>query len=110
MNTGDYRMFALPHEHWQARELLFARPSPTPALNPQEQPYQSHYQLGTHFKQSGNQVGAQAEYQQAIQELERLRSQLSIDRRGDFLADKQNVYEEMVNLCLDMQQPAQALA
>ncbi|MFN8489799.1 MAG: CHAT domain-containing protein [Caldilineaceae bacterium] len=103
-------MFAQPHEHVQVRELLFARPSALTALKPQEQSYQSHFQLGNQLKQSGNPFGAQAEYQQAIAELERLRSQLSIDRRSDFLMDKQHVYEEMVNLCIDIQQPAQALA
>ncbi len=103
-------MFAPPHEHAQVRELLSARPAALPALNPQEQSYQSHIQLGNRLKQAGNPCGAQAEYQQAITELERLRSQLSIDRRSDFLADKQNVYEEMVNLCIDNQQPEQALA
>jgi len=100
-------MFVLPPEH--SREQLSARPSTVMVVANQEQNYQNHHQIGKHFRQSGNPLGAQAEYRQAIREVERLRSQLRIEQRADFLADKQAIYEEMVELCLALEQPAQAL-
>jgi CHAT domain-containing protein len=48
---------------------------------------------------------AQAAYDRAIQELERLRGNMMIEFRADFLADKQTVYEDMVDLCLAQQAP-----
>ncbi len=103
-------MFVPQPEHRLAREQLSARPSLPPAVDKQEPKYHSYHQLGNHFKQGGHSVLALAEYQQAIHELERLRAQLTIKQRADFLADKQMIYEEMVDLCLELQQPAQALA
>ncbi len=103
-------MFAAPPGHRFAREPLFIKPATMTVLTNPEQKYRHHYQLGKHFKQAGRLASAQAEYQQAIHELERRRAQLSLEQRTDFLADKQFVYEDMVDLCLDLQQPAQALA
>ncbi|CAN5863376.1 hypothetical protein BH10CHL1_BH10CHL1_15990 [soil metagenome] len=103
-------MFALPPGQHFEREQLPKAASPPVVLPAREQSYHHHYQLGQHFKQAGNLVRAQAEYQQAIHELERQRSQLIIEQRTNFFADKQMVYEDMVDLCLDLQQPTQALA
>src|SRR5204863_6680423 len=109
MNTGDYNMFVPPPEHRFAHEQLTAHPSTLTGAADYEQDYQNHYQLGAHFRQSGNPVRAQAEYEQAIREVERLRAQLLIEQRADFLLDKQVVYEEMVDLCLTLQRPTEAL-
>ena len=103
-------MFAPPHEHRNAREQFSAHPSTMTAVAQPEQGYYSHYQLGNHFKQSGNPIQAQIEYQAAIREVEHLRAQCVIDQRAHFLLDKQKLYEEMVDLCLSLQQPAEALA
>ncbi|MBX3013775.1 MAG: CHAT domain-containing protein [Caldilineaceae bacterium] len=67
--------------------------------------YQAHYLLGELCKQQGEVTRAHAAYARAIQELERLRGNLMVEFRADFLADKQNVYEEMVDLCLAQQEP-----
>lgn len=67
--------------------------------------YQGHYLLGDLCKQRAELAQAQAAYDRAIQELERLRSNMMVEFRADFLADKQTVYEDMVDLCLAQQAP-----
>lgn len=67
--------------------------------------YQSHYLLGDLCRQRAEMSQAQAAYDRAIQELERLRSNMMVEFRADFLADKQTVYEDMVDLCLAQQAP-----
>lgn len=67
--------------------------------------YQGHYLLGDLCKQRMEMAQAQAAYDRAIQELERLRSNMMVEFRADFLADKQRVYEDMVDLCLAQQAP-----
>lgn len=69
--------------------------------------YQGHHLLGDLCKQIDDIERAQVAYGRAIQELERLRGNLMIEFRADFLADKQTVYEDMVDLCLARQEPAQ---
>lgn len=67
--------------------------------------YQGHYLLGDLCKQRADLVQAQAAYGRAIHELERLRGNMMVEFRADFLADKQIVYEDMVDLCLTQQAP-----
>jgi len=67
--------------------------------------YQGHYLLGDLCKQIDDIERAQVAYGRAIQELERLRGNLMVEFRADFLADKQTVYEDMVDLCLARQAP-----
>ncbi|MEZ4726380.1 MAG: CHAT domain-containing tetratricopeptide repeat protein [Caldilineaceae bacterium] len=69
--------------------------------------YQGHYLLGDLCKQMDDIERAQVAYGRAIQELERLRGNLMVEFRADFLADKQTVYEDMVDLCLARQAPAE---
>jgi CHAT domain-containing protein len=57
----------------------------------------------------GDQRDALVEYDRAIRELERLRGRLMVEFRADFLEDKQVIYEDVVALCLDMEQPIQGL-
>ncbi|MCX6050082.1 MAG: CHAT domain-containing protein [Chloroflexi bacterium] len=103
-------MFALPPGHRFTREQFSVEPSSLPVATDRQQKYRRHYQLGNYFKRADELASAQAEYQKAIQALEDRRAQLLIEQRTDFLADKQFVYEDMVDLCLDLQQPDQALA
>lgn len=72
--------------------------------------YQGHYLLGDLCKQRAELAQARAAYGRAIQELERLRSNMMIEFRADFLADKQTVYEDMVDLCLAQQAPEAGFA
>jgi CHAT domain-containing protein/tetratricopeptide (TPR) repeat protein len=71
--------------------------------------YQSRYLLGRLARARGDQVQALAEYELAIRELERLRGRIMIEFRVDFLEDKQEVYEEIVELSLAMDQPLKGL-
>ncbi|MEP7357051.1 MAG: CHAT domain-containing protein, partial [Anaerolineales bacterium] len=49
------------------------------------------------------------QYEQAIQELERLRGRLMVEYRVAFLEDKQRLYEEAVWLSLELDRPERAL-
>jgi CHAT domain-containing protein/tetratricopeptide (TPR) repeat protein len=71
--------------------------------------YQSHHLLGSISQKRDDPQKALAEYELAILELERLRGQLMIEFRSDFLEDKHAVYEDVVCLCLDMDQPIKGL-
>ena len=71
--------------------------------------YQCHHLLGTLAERGGDVEQALTNYDLAIGELERLRGRLMVEFRADFLEDKQLIYEEMVDLCLDLDRPSQAL-
>jgi CHAT domain-containing protein len=71
--------------------------------------YQCHYLLGALAEAQGDLQKAMAEYDRAIRELEWLRGRLMVEFRADFLEDKQIVYEDVVGLCLDLDQPLQGL-
>jgi len=71
--------------------------------------YQCRHLLGALAQGRGDPQGALAEYDQAIQELERLRGRLMVEFRAGFLEDKQVVYEDVVALCLNLDQPSRGL-
>jgi CHAT domain-containing protein len=71
--------------------------------------YQCHHLLGTLAQARGDRQEALLEYDRAIQELERLRGQLMIEFRADFVEDKKVVYEDAVSLCLDLALPQRGL-
>lgn len=70
--------------------------------------HQGHHLLGGLALARGDRPGALAHYEQAIQEFERLRGQLMVEHRIDFVQDKQLVYEDAVCLCLDLDLPEKA--
>ena len=72
--------------------------------------FQCHHLLGHLQKSQGELSGAAVEYERAIQEVERLRGQLMVEYRAGFLEDKQTIYEDMVDLCLDQGQAHDGLA
>jgi tetratricopeptide (TPR) repeat protein len=72
--------------------------------------YQANYLLGDLCKEKGNIDQAHKAYDRAIQELERLRGNLMVEFRADFLADKQVIYEDMVELCLQRRELTQGFA
>lgn len=53
---------------------------------------------------------ARTEYEAAINHLERLRGRLMLEFRSDFLLDKENLYEDLVDTCLQLNQTEDALA
>jgi CHAT domain-containing protein len=71
--------------------------------------YQGRHLLGGLAEAQGNLQDALVEYDQSIEELEQLRGRLMVEFRADFLEDKQVVYEDIVSLYLDMDQPRQGL-
>jgi CHAT domain-containing protein/tetratricopeptide (TPR) repeat protein len=84
--------------------LAVARSRDIPSLS-----YQGHAVLGALAVAKGELQSGLNAYAQAIEELERLRGRLMVEFRVDFLEDKQGVYEDMVRLCLDTDQPLRAL-
>jgi CHAT domain-containing protein len=71
--------------------------------------YQCHHLLGALAQARGDRQEALGEYDQAIQELERLRGRLMVEFRADFLEGKEVVYEDAVALSLDLDQPCRGL-
>ncbi len=67
--------------------------------------YQSHALLGTLAAAQGDVETAQKEYELAIQEVEQLRGRLMVEFRVSFLEGKESLYEEMVGLCIERDQP-----
>ncbi len=72
--------------------------------------YQGHYLQGALAATAGAYDAGLAEYDQAIQALERLCGRLMVEFRADFVGDKERLYEDAVALCLEMGQPARGLA
>lgn len=62
--------------------------------------FQAHQLLGLLAESNQDDARAYDEYQQAIEQLERLRGRVMIEFRMDFVDDKQVIYEDMVGLCL----------
>ena len=71
--------------------------------------YPCRHLLGNLAEARGDLPAAAAAYDAAIQEVERLRGRLMVEFRADFLEDKQEVYEDMVRLTLELGQPARSL-
>ena len=64
--------------------------------------YQIYYLLGTVARQQGDLPLARRHYDEARRQLEQLRGRLMIEFRADFLEDKQIVYEDLVEVCLEL--------
>ena len=71
--------------------------------------YQSRYLLGLLAIERADHALARTEMDRAIEAIERLRGRLMLEFRSDFLIDKHRVYEDMVQLCLQMRDPAASL-
>jgi CHAT domain-containing protein len=67
--------------------------------------YQCHSLQGALAAAQGDVKNAQMEYELAIHEVEQLRGRLMLEYRVSFLEGKENLYEEMVRLCIDQDQP-----
>jgi CHAT domain-containing protein/tetratricopeptide (TPR) repeat protein len=103
------RAAAALNRHDQARCLATESLAVGESKNVPSLTYQSHHLLGTLALAQSNAQEALAECDRAIEELERLRGRLMVEFRADFLEDKQAVYEDMVCLCLDLDQPRRGL-
>lgn len=87
-----------------AQALAIGRDRDLPTLT-----YQSYHLSGKLAQQQGDQEGALAHFTLAIDQLERLRSRMMIEHRVDFLEDKEEVYADAVDLCLDLGQAQRGL-
>jgi CHAT domain-containing protein len=87
-----------------AQALQIAREKDLPALS-----YQCHYLSGQIALAGEDLEGALAQYEAAILELEKLQGQIMIEFRADFLVDKETVYANAVDLCLEMDDAQLAL-
>jgi len=63
--------------------------------------YQIHYLLGRLAQTQANYQRAEAEYREAIHNLELLRGRVMVEFTAGFLEDKQSVYEDLVSLYLN---------
>ena len=71
--------------------------------------YQIHVHLGDLARLQKEYTQAYTEYDDAIQQVEQLRSRLMVEFNADFLEDKQTLYQESVHLCITkLQKPEQA--
>lgn len=71
--------------------------------------YQSYNLLGMVAQAQGDVETAVSAYSLAIEQLELLRGRWMVEFRADFLSHKEAVYEDIVGLYLDANQPEQAL-
>lgn len=110
------------HAQWMiARTLLAmqrveeARALATEALRESEArelpwlTYQIDHLLGLASLATGDRTGARHAFQQSLETLERLRGQVMVEFRADFLAGKQGPYEDLIQLYLDEDEPLPAL-
>ncbi len=72
--------------------------------------YPYHHLQARLAEKRGELDAALKEVARASRELERLRRQLMIEHRVDFLEDKGSVYEDAVALCMELGRPAEGLA
>ncbi len=71
--------------------------------------HQAHYLQGTLAARQDDRATALSRLDLAIQELEQMYGRLMIEFRADFVADKEQIYEDAVLLCLELQQPGKGL-
>jgi len=71
--------------------------------------YQANHLLGLLAAHAGRPEEALKLYEQAIGGLEGLSGRLMIEFRADFVADKERLYADALNLCLDIGRPESAL-
>jgi CHAT domain-containing protein len=71
--------------------------------------YQAHSLLGAMANAQGDIETAQVELDQAIQEVEQLRGRLMVEFRVSFLEDKESLYQDMVEICINQGEPLRGL-
>ena len=71
--------------------------------------YQSHHLAGAIAAAEGRIGEALTEYDQAIEEIEHLRGWVMVEYRAGFQEDKQALYEDALDLCLDLDLPERGL-
>ena len=72
--------------------------------------YQSNKMLGQLAQGQGDILDAISHYDRAISALEKLRGNVMTEFQAAFLEDKQSIYESMVDLCIQTNQPEMGLS
>ncbi len=96
-------------QHGLARELIARALAAGESRDVPALVYQARQLLGNLARGLGDPQAALAEYDGALEALERLRGWLMVEFRADFLEDKAAVYEDAVDLCIEMRQPQRGL-
>ena len=91
-------------QHYVQSALAIAEAHQLPGLK-----YQCFVLLGKLKLADGDRMGALDEYRRAVQEVELLRGGLMVEFRVGFLEDKAKIYEDLVDLLLQLDQPMEAL-
>lgn len=71
--------------------------------------YQARSLLSALAKSHGDTQTAQRELEWAIQEVEQLRGRLMVEFRVSFLEDKESLYQDMVEICINQGEPLRGL-
>ena len=71
---------------------------------------QAHHLHGLIARAQESYPQALRDFDRALAKLEQLRGHLMVEFRVDFLADKEEIYQDIVDLCLDLNRPKRALA
>ncbi len=93
----------------QVHDLLMQALQMGQKLNIPTVRYKGHSLLGSLAVARGDIETAQMEYELAIQEVEQLRGRLMVEFRVSFLGDKESLYQDMVGMCIDQDQPVRGL-
>jgi CHAT domain-containing protein len=91
-------------KHQQADEFLVKALQAGNTLNIPTVKHQGHALLGTLAQDQGDLEAAQTHFDLAIQEVEQLRGRLMIEFRVNFLEDKEALYQNMVDVCIEQGQ------
>jgi tetratricopeptide (TPR) repeat protein len=86
------------------RALDVAKARNVPSLK-----YQGHHLMGMLAAGRGDHEEALVAFDQAIQEVERLCGRLMVEYRADFIQNKEQLYEDIVLLCVDLNRSPQGL-
>ncbi len=71
--------------------------------------YAAHHLRGRIELLAGQTQAGLADYNQAVQDLEQLCGRMMVEFRAGFIEDKERIYEDIVALYLELQQPEQGL-
>jgi CHAT domain-containing protein/tetratricopeptide (TPR) repeat protein len=96
-------------QYLQLEELVAEALQIAENLNVPTVRYQGHSLLASLAVAKGDLSTAEREYECAIQEVEQLRGRLMVEFRVSFLENKEILYQDMVELSLDQDQPLRAL-
>ncbi|MER2599248.1 MAG: CHAT domain-containing tetratricopeptide repeat protein [Caldilineales bacterium] len=90
--------------HWAAQALAIGQRVDVATVI-----FKAHHVLGQVAQQQGDPPNARTAFDAAIEQLERLRGRLMVEFRAGFLEDKTTAYEDMVLLCVALDETAAAL-